>query len=141
MPYVPEWLTAEELIKRPIFPDIPEFIRRYYDLDRPVELRPVEIGRYVGQKIAGGRFHIWLKAATKLPDDPALNMCALVHASDLSLFDAVMVRYGRTLLDGHMISASLDHAIWFHRPFRANEWLLYAKEFAERARWTRHCVA
>ncbi|MCK1348689.1 MULTISPECIES: acyl-CoA thioesterase II [unclassified Bradyrhizobium] len=124
----PEGLTAEELSKRPMFPDMPEFIRRYYDFDRPIELRPVEIGRYVGQKIDDGRFHIWIKAAAKLRDDPALHMCALAYASDLSLLDAVMVRYGRTLFDGHMISASLDHAIWFHRPFRADEWLLYAKE-------------
>lgn len=124
----PERLTAEELSKRSLFSHIPEFIRRYYDFDRPIELRPVEIGRYVGQKIDDGRFHIWIKAAANLRDHPALHMCALAYASDLSLLDAVMVRYGRTLFDGHMISASLDHAIWFHRPFRADEWLLYAKE-------------
>ncbi|MCP3392299.1 acyl-CoA thioesterase II [Bradyrhizobium sp. CCGB12] len=124
----PEMLAAEEIFKRSNFADIPEFIRGYYDRDRPIELRPVEIGRYVGQKIDDGRFHIWMKAAAKLPDDPTIHMCALVYASDLALLDAITVRYGRTLFDGRMISASLDHAIWFHRPFRADEWLLYAKE-------------
>ncbi|MCK1754155.1 acyl-CoA thioesterase II [Bradyrhizobium sp. 137] len=130
MPAVPppEMLAAEELARWSKFTDIPEFIRRYYDRDRPIELRPVEISRYVGQKIDDGRFHMWMKAAAKLPDDPTLHMCALAYASDLALLDAVMVRYGRTLFDGRMISASLDHAIWFHRPFRADEWLLYAKE-------------
>lgn len=130
MPNVPspEKLTAEQLSKLPKFVDVPERIRRYYEPDRPIELRPIEIGRYVGQKIDDGRIHIWLKAAATLPDDPALHICALAYASDFSLLDAVMARYGRTLFDGRMMSASLDHAMWFHRPFRADDWLLYAKE-------------
>ncbi|WOH80460.1 acyl-CoA thioesterase II [Bradyrhizobium sp. BEA-2-5] len=124
----PEHFSAEELSKKPEYPDLPEIVRRYYEPGRPVELRPVEIGRYVGQKIDDGRLHMWMKAATKLPDDPALHMCALAYASDLSLLDAVMARYGRTLFDGRILSGSLDHAMWFHRPFRADDWLLYAKE-------------
>ncbi len=53
--------------------------------------------------------------------------------SDFSLLDAVMARYGRTLFDKRMMPASLDHAMWFHRPFRADEWLLYSQDSAERA--------
>ncbi|OSI79128.1 acyl-CoA thioesterase [Bradyrhizobium canariense] len=124
----PENFTAEELFKKPVYPKLPEIVRRYYEPDRPVELRPVEVDRYVGQKIADGRLHMWFKTATKLPDDPALHMCALAYASDLSLLDAVMARYGRTLFDTRISSGSLDHAMWFHRPFRADDWLLYAKE-------------
>jgi acyl-CoA thioesterase-2 len=124
----PEKLTAEELSKHPMFSEMPEIIRRYYESDRPIELRPVETGRYVGEKLDHGRIHIWMKTAAKLPDDPALHMCALAYASDFSLLDAVMARYGRTLFDERMISASLDHAMWFHRPFRADDWLLFAKE-------------
>nr|WP_246787904.1 acyl-CoA thioesterase domain-containing protein [Bradyrhizobium sp. CCBAU 53421] len=124
----PERLTAEEFSKQPMYREIPDFIRRYYESDRPIELRPVELGCYVGQKINDGRIHIWMKAVAKLPDDPTLHMCALAYASDLLLLDAVMARYGRTLFDESMISASLDHAMWLHRPFRADEWLLYAKK-------------
>lgn len=124
----PEKFTAEELSRQPIFSEMPEIIRRYYEPDRPVELRPVEIGRYSGERIHDGRIHIWMKTAAKLPDNPALHICALAYASDLSLLDAVMARYGRTLFDGRIVSGSLDHAMWFHRPFRADEWLLYAKE-------------
>lgn len=124
----PERFTAEELSKQAMFPEMPEIIRRYYESDRPVELRPVEINRYIGQKIDDGRVHIWMKTAAKLPDDPALHMCALAYASDLSLLDAVMARYGRTLFDERMMSGSLDHAMWFHRPFRADEWLLYCND-------------
>lgn len=124
----PEKFTAGELSRRRIVSEMPEIIHRYYEPDRPVELRPVEIGRYFGEEIHDGRIHIWMKAAAKLPDDPALHICALAYASDLSLLDAVMARYGRTLFDGRIVSGSLDHAMWFHRPFRADEWLLYAKE-------------
>lgn len=124
----PEKLTAEEVAKQPMFREMPDFIRRYYESDRPIELRPVELGRYFGQKIDDGRIHVWIKTAAKLPDDPALHMCALAYASDFSLLDAIMARYGRTLFDKRMMPASLDHAMWFHRPFRADEWLLYAQD-------------
>jgi acyl-CoA thioesterase-2 len=107
---------------------MPEFIRRYYESDRPIELRPVELGRYFGERIDDGRIHVWIRTAAKLPDDPALHLCALAYASDFSLLDAIMARYGRTLFDKRMMPASLDHAMWFHRPFRADEWLLYAQD-------------
>ena len=128
----PEKLTAEEISKQPMFQEVfqrmPDFIRRYYESDRHIELRPVELSRYFGQKIDDGRIHVWIKTAATLPDDPALHMCALAYASDFSLLDAVMARYGRTLFDKRMMPASLDHAMWFHRPFRADEWLLYAQD-------------
>lgn len=117
-------LLAGDLPKQPMYCETTEFIRRYY----AIELRPVEIGRYVGQKIEDGRVHTWIKTAARLRDDPALHMCALAYASDYSLLDAVTARYERPLFDKRMMIASLEHAMWFHRPFRADEWLLYAKE-------------
>jgi Thioesterase-like superfamily len=68
----PEKLTAEEVAKQPMFREMPDFIRRYYESDRPIELRPVELGRYFGQKIEDGRIHVWIRTASKLSDDPAL---------------------------------------------------------------------
>ena len=115
---LPETLNAEEMAKQPMFREMPEFIRRYYESDRPIELRPVELSRYFGEKIEDGRIHVWIRTAAKLPDDPALHMCALAYASDFSLLDAAMARYGRTLFDKRMMPVSLDHAMWFHRPFR-----------------------
>jgi acyl-CoA thioesterase-2 len=124
----PERLTAEELAKDPLITQMPDFIRRYYESDRPIELRPVEFQRYFGTKVPDGRINIWIRTAAKLPDDPALHMCALAYASDFSLLDSIMARYGRTLFDGQVMAASLDHAMWFHRPFRADEWLLYSQD-------------
>lgn len=120
----PEKLTTEDLSKQEMCSETPEFIRRYY----AIELRPVEMGRYAGQKIEDGRIHIWIKTATRLPDDPALHICALAYASDYTLLDSVMARYGRTPFDKRVMPASLDHVMWFHRPFRADDWLLYAHE-------------
>lgn len=120
----PEKLATRELFNRRIFPETPEFIRDYY----AIELRPVEIGRYFGQKIDDGRIHAWIKISAKLTDESALHRCALAYASDFSLLDAVMARHGRTLLDERVMRTSLDHAMWFHRPFRADDWLLYARD-------------
>ncbi|MBH5396245.1 acyl-CoA thioesterase II [Bradyrhizobium sp. CNPSo 4010] len=130
---MPEALTAGELSKMPMYAKIPERIRRWYEpgcanSEGAIEVRPVDIGPYIGQKIDSGCIRFWIKPTAKLPDDPALHLCALAYASDWSLLDAVMARYGRTVFDGRMLAASLDHAIWFHRPFRADDWLLYVKD-------------
>jgi acyl-CoA thioesterase-2 len=61
----------------------------------------------------------------KLPDDPLLHACALTFASDLTLLDAVLSVHGEVWGPGGVVGASLDHALWFHRPFRADEWFLY----------------
>lgn len=120
----PEKLSAAELWKQPMFTEAPEFIRRYY----AIELRAAEIERHVGQKIDDGPVHIWMKAATKLPDDPALHMCVLAYTSDVSLLDSMIARHRRTVLYERLMRTSLDHAMWFHRPFRADDWLLFAQD-------------
>ena len=71
---------------------------------------------------------IWLRVEGELPDDPLLHVCLMTYASDLTLLDTVLRRHGRIWEDGRTMGASLDHAMWFHRPFRADRWLLYAQE-------------
>jgi acyl-CoA thioesterase-2 len=68
---------------------------------------------------------VWLRIAGKLPDDPVLHACALTFLSDMTLLDSVLAAHGEVWGPGGVIGASLDHALWFHRPFRADEWLLY----------------
>jgi acyl-CoA thioesterase-2 len=103
-------------------------VQRFYERERPIELRPVEFDRYMGRKIENGRFHLWLRASGRLPDDPAIHRCVLAYASDMGLLDSSLVPHGRTLFEKEFMAASLDHALWFHRPFRADEWLLYAHD-------------
>jgi acyl-CoA thioesterase II len=71
---------------------------------------------------------VWLRADGQLPDDPLLHVCLMTYASDLTLLDSVLRRHGMSWADGAIAGASLDHAMWFHRPFRADRWLLYDQE-------------
>jgi acyl-CoA thioesterase II len=71
---------------------------------------------------------VWLRVDAELPDDPLLHVCLMTYASDMTLLDSVLTGHGLSWLDGQTSGASLDHAMWFHRPFRADRWLLYAQE-------------
>jgi len=123
----PEDLPTLADLKQRTLP-MPEPVQRFYERERPIELRPVEFDRYMGRKIENGRFHLWLRASGRLPDDPAIHRCVLAYASDMGLLDSSLVPHGRTLFEKEFMAASLDHALWFHRPFRADEWLLYAHD-------------
>jgi acyl-CoA thioesterase-2 len=130
MPHVPkpEELPSEAEIKERIWPHMPEQVRRYYERERPIELRPVEYGRYLGQKYPDGHFNVWIRATGKLPAEPAIHQCVLAYASDMTLLDSALIPHGRTLFEKDIMAASLDHALWLHRPFRADDWLLYAQD-------------
>ncbi|MEI7805255.1 MAG: acyl-CoA thioesterase II [Hyphomicrobiales bacterium] len=124
----PEELPTEAEVRERILPLMPDPVRRYYERDRPIELRPVEFDRYRGKKLPDGRFHVWIKTTEKLPDDPAIHQCVLAYASDMTLLDTALVPFGRTLFEKEFMGASLDHSLWLHRPFRADDWLLYAQD-------------
>jgi acyl-CoA thioesterase-2 len=124
----PDQLPSEAEVRDKLLPRMSEPVRRYYERERPIELRPVEYGRYLGEKIPGNRFHIWFRATGRLPDEPAIHQCVLAYASDMTLLDTALVPLGKTVFNEDIMAASLDHALWFHRPFRADEWLLYAED-------------
>src|SRR5262245_18199462 len=124
----PEDLPSEANIKACIMPMVPEPVRRYFERERPIELDPVEFTRYLGAKSEDGRFHVWIRATGRLPDDPAIHQCVLAYASDMMLLDTALVPHGRTVFERDIMAASLDHALWLHRPFRADDWLLYAQD-------------
>ncbi|WP_019634665.1 acyl-CoA thioesterase II [Actinomadura atramentaria] len=71
---------------------------------------------------------VWLKADGELPDDPLLHVCLMTYASDMTLLDTVLLNHGLAWGDKRTMGASLDHAMWFHRPFRADDWLLYLQD-------------
>jgi acyl-CoA thioesterase-2 len=124
----PEDLPSEAQLKDRLIPLLPDVMRAYWERDRPIELRPVETARYLSGEKGEPRQHIWIKANGSLPDDFRLHQCVLAYASDFSLLDTALIAHGRVLFDPRMMLASLDHAVWFHRPFRADEWLLYAQD-------------
>ena len=130
MPHVPgpEDLPSEAEIRERVLPMMPDPVRRYFERERPIELRPVEFNRYLGKTFPEARFNAWIRATEKLPDDPAIHQCVLAYASDMTLLDAALVPHGRTVFEKSIMAASLDHALWLHRPFRADDWLLYAQD-------------
>jgi len=124
----PDALPDEVEIRKTVMPRMPEPVRRYYERERPIELRPVEYSRYLGEKNDDGRFNVWIRATGRLPDEPAIHQCVLAYASDMMLLDAALIPHGKSVFSEDIMAASLDHALWFHRPFRADEWLLYAQD-------------
>lgn len=130
MPEVPapDSLPDARAIAAKAGPGIPAPVLAYFGRERPIELRPVEVARYLRREPRDPRFHVWLRAAAPLPDDPAIHRAVLAYASDMTLLDATLIAHGQTVFDGEIQSASLDHALWFHQPFRADEWLLYAQD-------------
>jgi acyl-CoA thioesterase II len=125
---MPEDLPSESEIRERILPQMPDPVRKYYERERPIELRPVEFERYRGKKFDDGRFNVWIRTTGRLPDDPAIHQCVLSYASDMTLLDTALVPHGRTLFEKDFMAASLDHALWLHRPFRADDWLLYSQD-------------
>ena len=97
----------------------------------PIDLRVIGPLTYEAQldpSLRADRNLVWLRADGELPDDPLLHVCLMTYASDMTLLDTVLLRHGLSWADGHTTGASLDHAMWFHRPFRADRWLLYAQD-------------
>ena len=96
--------------------------------ERPIDVRHVEAPVYLNRDANRSSQHVWIKAKEPLPDDPILHTCVVTYASDMTLLDTALLPHGKTFGDDGLQMASLDHAMWFHRPFRADEWLLYAQE-------------
>jgi len=100
----------------------------------PIELRSagplsIELARDPSLRAADDHSNlIWLRVTEELPDDPLLHVVLMTYVSDLTLLDTALLEHGTTLHDDRNSGASLDHAMWFHRSFRADRWLLYAQE-------------
>lgn len=131
MPHVPppEDLASESDLRARMLAELPAAMRAYWEKDRPIELRPVDLSRYFAREKREPTQYIWMRATGRLPDDdPPLHQCILAYASDFSLLDTALIAHGKLMFDKDVQLASLDHALWFHRPFRADEWLLYAQD-------------
>jgi len=100
---------------------------RWGSLPRPIDRRHIDnpLARRPLPSDDPGLTRVWMRADGVLPDDPLVHVCALTFASDMTLLDAGLAREGMTWGLDPIAGASLDHAMWFHRPFRADEWFLY----------------
>ncbi|MEU4133183.1 acyl-CoA thioesterase II [Streptomyces wuyuanensis] len=123
--------SAEEILPRHAGRFIaPEIAERMLEARAAVDLRYVDAPPYasVGEP-REARSQVWFRTNGKLADDPLLHVCLATYVSDMTLLDSVLLAHGRGgWTVGDVVGASLDHAMWFHRPFRADEWLLYDQE-------------
>jgi acyl-CoA thioesterase II len=99
----------------------------WYDRPRPIDMRYITPMPMERRGERGPRQQVWMRAAGVLPDDPVLHACIVTYASDMTLLDTTLLPHGITWEDNRAQMASLDHAMWFHRPFRADDWLLYSQ--------------
>jgi acyl-CoA thioesterase-2 len=105
---------------------IPEPYRAIFLRQRPIEIRPVEPRSWVSPALGAPRQHSWFRIVAPIGDDPAMHRAILAYASDMSLLGTATLPHGVNWISPGFQTASLDHALWLHEDFRADDWLLYA---------------
>jgi acyl-CoA thioesterase II len=124
----PEDLKSANEVFAALLDKLPENMRSYWSRERPIDMRPVDLSRYMKREIRDPVQSIWLKPNGVLPDEPAIHQGMLAYASDFTLLDTALIAHAKLLFDADVQLASLDHALWFHRPFRWDDWILYAQD-------------
>jgi acyl-CoA thioesterase-2 len=124
----PETLPQESELRAQVVDKLPEEERGWFTRPQPIEMRHVEPVEFFKPRMRPPHQNVWFRATGKLPDDLSLHQCVLAYASDMTLLDTAMRPHRVAWFDRNVQIASIDHAMWFHRPFRADEWLLYAQD-------------
>jgi acyl-CoA thioesterase-2 len=124
----PEECATEAELRAAYIDKIPEEFKSNFERPRPIEMRFVEpINDFEPEPMSPYQ-NVWIKAADAMPDDIRLNQCLLAYASDMTLLDTCYRPHGIGWSNDNFQVASLDHAMWFHRPFKTDEWLLYSQD-------------
>lgn len=124
----PEDLPNEADMIEAYMEEAPQNIKAYFRRERPIELRPVNMEHYTTDKKMEPLQYVWVRTTSRLPDDLSIHKCALAYASDMTLLDTSLFPHGKSVFNNDVSPASLDHAMWFHADFRADEWLLYSQD-------------
>ena len=124
----PEELPRELDLVRAMADRIPAPLRAVYTQDRPIDFRPVApVDPFAPDRRPPVK-HVWFRADGTMPDDLLLHQAVLAYASDYGLLGTALLPHGLSFMQRWLQGGSLDHAVWFHRPFRVDEWLLYATD-------------
>jgi acyl-CoA thioesterase-2 len=124
----PEKLLGEQQIKEQYLAHAPSAIRKYWERERPIETRPVSLTHYFSDKKLDPRQNVWVRATGSVPDDRLCQAAVLAYLSDMTLLDTSLYAHGTSIFDQSLQVASLDHSMWFHRPVKLDDWLLYAQD-------------
>jgi acyl-CoA thioesterase II len=127
MPVVPEPESLPDFKSR--MAPYAEQMGEWFHRPRPIDIRYVDAVAPESGEPQPPFANVWVRADGNLPDDPLLHTCVLTYLSDMTLLDTTLLPHGLAGWGGgRLMMASLDHAMWFHRPFRADEWLLYSQD-------------
>jgi len=107
---------------------IPESVRGKFLAEKPIELRPIQQYNWVNPEPMEGKCHMWIKANGDLPDDLRIHRYMLAYTSDFHFLPTALFSHGKSHWNHNMQVATIDHAMWFHRPFRFDDWLLYSMD-------------
>ncbi len=107
---------------------LPEKTRQYLARERPFQMRPVELLSAIHPVAGPPLQRVWFRLVDRLPDDVRLHRCLLAYMSDFALLGTAVRPHAELVGDGNLMMASIDHAMWFHRDFRLDDWLLYSLE-------------
>ena len=130
----PEALKSDRELRLAMIDRIPERLHAFFLRSRMVEIRPVSPRAWLDPVKQEPRQNSWFRVVAPVGDDPALHRAILAYASDMSLLGTGTLAHGINMSNSNLQGASLDHALWLHEDFRADEWLLYACE----SPWTGH---
>ncbi len=122
----PDGVLSQLELSRMFKDKFPESVRDIYTADKPIEIRAIDPINIFAPKKQDPIKHVWMKADAPLADDPMLHAYVLAYATDFNLIGTAMMPHGVSFAQKNMQVASLDHAIWFHRPVKVDDWLLYS---------------
>ncbi|WP_421581540.1 acyl-CoA thioesterase II [Shinella sp. M31] len=125
---MPENLLGEAELKERFLTQAPSHIRAYWERPRPIELRPVALDHYFSAEKLEPSQNIWVRTTGPVPAERHLQAAVLAYLSDMTLLDTSLFAHGTSVLDRRLQVASLDHAMWFHRPPVLDNWLLYSQD-------------
>lgn len=121
----PDGLLSERQLAQRIADQIPQPLREMAVAERPIELRVIGSSNPLKPDLRPPTKQLWMRASDTLPDDPALHRYLLAYASDFQFLTTALQPHGASWLSPKMQVASIDHAMWFHRPLRMDDWLLH----------------
>ncbi|MDQ0456672.1 acyl-CoA thioesterase II [Rhizobium paknamense] len=124
----PEDLMGEKEFRELFLGQAPESVRKYWGRERPVEFRPTSLVHYLSREKLKPEANIWVRMTGAVPDDRRIQAAMLAYLSDMTLLDTSLYAHGMSIFDQTLQVASLDHAMWFHRPCRMDDWMLYTQD-------------
>ncbi|MCL6709245.1 acyl-CoA thioesterase II [Pseudomonas sp. R2.Fl] len=125
---LPDQLLGEKEFREVFLAQAPENVRRYWGRERPIEFRPTSMAHYLSNEKLPPEANIWVRTTGPVPDDRRTQAAVLAYLSDMTLLDTSLYAHGTSIFDPDLQVASLDHAMWFHRACKLDDWLLYTQD-------------